>query len=174
VEQPESGSARLQSSRCRPTNSSAKFTIAELMRMRPISTRVNKPENDDPSILDPIEALAERYVATTTCLIDRRQVAKNPSGRLGVTRGYAEQFLFRTMPRPFASFPLKLYLKRRNEMRSGDGWKETSLPHPWPFQIPQRSAAISLPCCSRRPDFGRRLPRVPFAGTHWHAGEILR
>jgi putative SOS response-associated peptidase YedK len=28
---------------------------AELMRMWPISTRVNKPENDDPSILDPIE-----------------------------------------------------------------------------------------------------------------------
>jgi putative SOS response-associated peptidase YedK len=26
---------------------------AELMRMWPISTRVNKPENDDPSILDP-------------------------------------------------------------------------------------------------------------------------
>jgi putative SOS response-associated peptidase YedK len=28
---------------------------AELMRMWPISTRVNKPANDDPSILDPIE-----------------------------------------------------------------------------------------------------------------------
>jgi putative SOS response-associated peptidase YedK len=28
---------------------------AGLMRMWPISTRVNKPENDDPSILDPIE-----------------------------------------------------------------------------------------------------------------------
>jgi putative SOS response-associated peptidase YedK len=28
---------------------------AELMRMWPISTRVNKPENDDPSILEPIE-----------------------------------------------------------------------------------------------------------------------
>jgi putative SOS response-associated peptidase YedK len=27
---------------------------AELMRMWPISTRVNKPENDDPSILDPM------------------------------------------------------------------------------------------------------------------------
>jgi hypothetical protein len=25
------------------------------MRMWPISTRVNKPENDDPSILDPVE-----------------------------------------------------------------------------------------------------------------------
>jgi putative SOS response-associated peptidase YedK len=36
---------------------------AELMRMWAISMRVNKPENDDPSILDPIEALAERYVA---------------------------------------------------------------------------------------------------------------
>ena len=30
----------------------------DLMRMWPISTRVNKPENDDPSILDPIELLA--------------------------------------------------------------------------------------------------------------------
>jgi putative SOS response-associated peptidase YedK len=27
---------------------------AELMRMWPISTRVNKPENDDPSIVEPI------------------------------------------------------------------------------------------------------------------------
>src|SRR5215471_14661200 len=30
----------------------------DLMRMWPISPRVNKPENDDPSILDPIELLA--------------------------------------------------------------------------------------------------------------------
>ena len=28
---------------------------AEPMRMWPISTRVNKPENDDPSILEPVE-----------------------------------------------------------------------------------------------------------------------
>jgi putative SOS response-associated peptidase YedK len=28
---------------------------AHLMRMWPISTRVNKPENDDPSIMEPIE-----------------------------------------------------------------------------------------------------------------------
>jgi putative SOS response-associated peptidase YedK len=28
---------------------------ADLMRMWPISTRVNKPENDDPSILEPID-----------------------------------------------------------------------------------------------------------------------
>jgi putative SOS response-associated peptidase YedK len=28
---------------------------ADLMRMWPISTRVNKPENDDASIVDPIE-----------------------------------------------------------------------------------------------------------------------
>jgi hypothetical protein len=28
---------------------------ADLMLMWPISTRVNKPENDDPSILEPIE-----------------------------------------------------------------------------------------------------------------------
>ena len=28
---------------------------AELMRIWPISIRVNKPENDDPSILDPIQ-----------------------------------------------------------------------------------------------------------------------
>src|SRR5438445_7643994 len=28
---------------------------AGLMRMWPISTRVNKPENDDPSIVEPIE-----------------------------------------------------------------------------------------------------------------------
>ena len=31
---------------------------AGLMRMWPISTRVNKPENDDPSIVEPIEAAA--------------------------------------------------------------------------------------------------------------------
>jgi putative SOS response-associated peptidase YedK len=28
---------------------------AELMRMWPISTRVNKPDNDDPSIVEAIE-----------------------------------------------------------------------------------------------------------------------
>ena len=28
---------------------------ADLMRMWPISTRVNKPENDDPSVVEPIE-----------------------------------------------------------------------------------------------------------------------
>jgi len=28
------------------------------MRIWPISTRVNKPENDDPSILDPVELFA--------------------------------------------------------------------------------------------------------------------
>ncbi len=33
---------------------------AELMRMWPISTRVNKPENDDASIVEPIEAGAAR------------------------------------------------------------------------------------------------------------------
>ena len=32
---------------------------AELMRMWPISTRVNKPENDDPSILDPIQVTTD-------------------------------------------------------------------------------------------------------------------
>jgi putative SOS response-associated peptidase YedK len=31
---------------------------AGLMRMWPISTRVNKPENDDPSIVEAIEAAA--------------------------------------------------------------------------------------------------------------------
>jgi putative SOS response-associated peptidase YedK len=31
---------------------------AGLMRMWPISTRVNKPENDDPSIVEPIEVAA--------------------------------------------------------------------------------------------------------------------
>ena len=31
---------------------------AEPMRMLPISTRVNKPENDDPSILKPLELRA--------------------------------------------------------------------------------------------------------------------
>jgi putative SOS response-associated peptidase YedK len=29
---------------------------AEMMRMWPISTRVNKPENDDPSIMEAVEA----------------------------------------------------------------------------------------------------------------------
>jgi putative SOS response-associated peptidase YedK len=32
---------------------------ADLMRMWPISTRVNKPENDDPSIVDPIESATD-------------------------------------------------------------------------------------------------------------------
>jgi putative SOS response-associated peptidase YedK len=29
--------------------------LADLMRMWPISTRVNKPENDDPWIIEPVE-----------------------------------------------------------------------------------------------------------------------
>jgi putative SOS response-associated peptidase YedK len=33
--------------------------VADLMRMWPISTRVNKPENDDPSIVEPIELAPE-------------------------------------------------------------------------------------------------------------------
>jgi putative SOS response-associated peptidase YedK len=32
---------------------------ADLMRMWPISTRVNKPENDDPSIIEPIETATD-------------------------------------------------------------------------------------------------------------------
>jgi putative SOS response-associated peptidase YedK len=30
---------------------------ADLMTMWPISTRVNKPDHDDPAILDPVEAV---------------------------------------------------------------------------------------------------------------------
>jgi hypothetical protein len=37
---------------------------AELMKMWPISTRVDKPENDDPSIVEPIE-LATGYDGLT-------------------------------------------------------------------------------------------------------------
>jgi putative SOS response-associated peptidase YedK len=29
------------------------------MRMRPVSTRVNKPENDDPSIVEPVEVATD-------------------------------------------------------------------------------------------------------------------
>jgi putative SOS response-associated peptidase YedK len=32
---------------------------ADLMRMWPISTRVNKPENDDQSIIEPIELASD-------------------------------------------------------------------------------------------------------------------
>ena len=32
---------------------------AEPMRMWPISTRVNKPENDDPSLVEPIEVATD-------------------------------------------------------------------------------------------------------------------
>jgi hypothetical protein len=32
---------------------------ADLTRMWPISTRVNKPENDDPSIIEPIEVATD-------------------------------------------------------------------------------------------------------------------
>jgi hypothetical protein len=33
---------------------------SQLMRMWPISTRVNKPENDDPSIVKPIPRATDR------------------------------------------------------------------------------------------------------------------
>ena len=39
---------------------------AESMRMWPISTRVNKPENDDPSIVEPIEAHVATCAAVET------------------------------------------------------------------------------------------------------------
>ena len=32
---------------------------ADVMRMWPISTRVNKPENDDPSIIEPVELASD-------------------------------------------------------------------------------------------------------------------
>jgi len=32
---------------------------AELMTMWPISTRVNKPENDDPSIIEPVDLTSD-------------------------------------------------------------------------------------------------------------------
>jgi hypothetical protein len=34
---------------------SSNSRVTDLMRMWPISARVNKPENDDPSIVEPIE-----------------------------------------------------------------------------------------------------------------------
>jgi hypothetical protein len=39
---------------------------ADLMRMWPISTRVNKPENDEPSIIEPIELASETEVEGLT------------------------------------------------------------------------------------------------------------
>jgi putative SOS response-associated peptidase YedK len=46
--------ARWLGDECDPGDLMRSFS-AELMRMWPISTRVNKPENDDPSIVEPIE-----------------------------------------------------------------------------------------------------------------------
>ena len=42
---------------------------AHLMRMWPISTRVNKPENDDPSIIEPIEPATDAAWAVATSLL---------------------------------------------------------------------------------------------------------
>jgi hypothetical protein len=39
---------------------------ADLMRMWPISTRVNKPESDDPSILKPIELATDAALTRAT------------------------------------------------------------------------------------------------------------
>jgi hypothetical protein len=39
---------------------------APLMRMWPISTRVNKPENDDPSIIEPIEPATDAAEVATS------------------------------------------------------------------------------------------------------------
>jgi hypothetical protein len=36
--------------------------LSRRFRMRPISTRVNEPENDDPSIVEPIELRRRPYV----------------------------------------------------------------------------------------------------------------
>jgi hypothetical protein len=59
----------------------------EPMRMWPISTRVNRPENDDPSLLDPIElfcglvkhSLSRRAVADA---MNRNDRANSPDRHL--------------------------------------------------------------------------------------------
>ncbi len=48
---------------------------ADLMRMWPISTRVNKPENDDPSIVEPV-AGAGRRLGWRALEVSRRVLAR--------------------------------------------------------------------------------------------------
>jgi hypothetical protein len=45
---------------------------ADLMRMWAISTRVNKPENDDPSIIEPIEVAASVALNQFGIIVTRR------------------------------------------------------------------------------------------------------
>jgi len=56
---------------------------AEPMRMWPISTRVNKPENDDPSILEPMELcrLRSERRATASAWRDPERLPCSPSPR---------------------------------------------------------------------------------------------
>jgi len=44
---------------------------AELMRMWPISTRVNKPENDDPSIIEPMRSILDAAAAIAQAGVSR-------------------------------------------------------------------------------------------------------
>jgi hypothetical protein len=56
---------------------------ASQMRMWPISTRVNKPENDDPSIVEPTELTPDAGVATFVFATKRFRAAAVPGARSG-------------------------------------------------------------------------------------------
>jgi putative SOS response-associated peptidase YedK len=60
VSLPQSAACRRRDQRDEPDPSDLMRPFpAALMRMGPISTRVNKPENDDPSVVEPIESASD-------------------------------------------------------------------------------------------------------------------
>jgi hypothetical protein len=77
---------------------------ADSMRMWPISTRVNKPENDNPSILEPIELATDAYLKP---LVDKPRLDRSRLRlvRFGPGRCGLSSLFVRTAMRPDAASP---------------------------------------------------------------------
>ncbi len=79
---------------------------ADLMRMWPISTRVNKPENDDPSVIEPIELVPK---LASTFILNRNSWAKSNRGSLAAGRKESHPLSRRPRP-PSSIFPFDVLL----------------------------------------------------------------
>jgi hypothetical protein len=92
---------------------------------------------------------------------------ENPSGRLGLMRVTPNCF-FRINTRALPVVPSDVLPEEANGMRPVASSRGLCLTL-GRFKFRSAAHPSLLPCFSMRLDFGRRWPRVPFAGTHWHA-----
>jgi hypothetical protein len=88
---------------------------AELMRMWPISTRVNKPENDDPSIVEPIQLPRSAPIPWNfgSSCIGRIIRTRNAGGRLNSRRQLLHRCVGDTLNKLPKSQPSKTVFANR-------------------------------------------------------------